>query len=358
MLYRRGDIWWADLRAYGLGRKSTGQKDKRKAASAAKRMAKGREVHHTLEDALIRAWNEHYHTLKSRRNIESQIVVLRPLVAGIKLADVDTPVISAIRGKLEARGMAAPTVNRYLALLSKVLKLANEWGWVEGMPYVPRRKEAKGRTRILTEAERVHLLTLGFEPGDVWMKSLVGFLLETGARLSEALGITEEDWKQARETGQWTIWESKGGRPRTVPLTRAGFAYLDLWGWRGKSARQCQDAWNRERKAMGLGQDTGFIIHCLRHSCASRLLDRGVDLSAIRDWLGHSTVAVTERYAHLNSGVLKDAARRLESVTPGAYDVPSRPRLQVVGGTDSREGFPSGQRDQTVNLTAQPSVKG
>jgi site-specific recombinase XerD len=64
---------------------------------------------------------------------------------------------------------------------------------------------------------------------------------------------------------------------------------------------------------MGLIGDLEFVIHSLRHTCASRLVNAGVDLYVVCKWLGHSSIQITERYAHLNPDKLVHAVEVLEA---------------------------------------------
>ena len=57
-----------------------------------------------------------------------------------------------------------------------------------------------------------------------------------------------------------------------------------------------------------------FILHALRQTCASRLVNAGIDLYVIKEWLGHSSIQVTERYAHLAPQKLAHAALKLEEI--------------------------------------------
>jgi site-specific recombinase XerD len=75
---------------------------------------------------------------------------------------------------------------------------------------------------------------------------------------------------------------------------------------------QAENAWTWVRKTMGLSGDKEFVMHALRHTTATRLIDKGIDLYTVKEWLGHSTVQVTERYAHLNPSKLAHAASVLE----------------------------------------------
>ena len=95
----------------------------------------------------------------------------------------------------------------------------------------------------------------------------------------------------------------------------------------GDLAKQCADrigrvfpvkqdllsrAWDSARETMGITDDHQFIPHACRHTCASRLVQAGVDLYTVQRFLGHSTIRVTERYAHLSPLMLQTAAQALE----------------------------------------------
>lgn len=75
---------------------------------------------------------------------------------------------------------------------------------------------------------------------------------------------------------------------------------------------QAENAWSWVRKRAGFDEDREFVMHALRHTTATRLLDRGIDLYTVKEWLGHSTIQVTERYAHLKPDKLIHAANVLE----------------------------------------------
>ena len=70
----------------------------------------------------------------------------------------------------------------------------------------------------------------------------------------------------------------------------------------------CGHRWGKVRKACNLGD---VNLHVLRHTCASRLVQGGVDLYTVSAWLGHSSVKVTERYAHLRPDALHAAMQAL-----------------------------------------------
>jgi site-specific recombinase XerD len=66
------------------------------------------------------------------------------------------------------------------------------------------------------------------------------------------------------------------------------------------------------RAEMHLERDEEFVMHALRHTCASRLVNAGIDLYVVKEWLGHSSIQITERYAHLSPSKLVHAVEALE----------------------------------------------
>ncbi len=214
---------------------------------------------------------------------------------------------------LEAAGNSNGTINRKLAALSKMLRFAHRRGWIETLPHFERRQEGQGRIRYLTDVEVDGLLATGRQQGyddhaDLWL-----FLVDTGLRMGEALKLTWADVTLGKDACV-TVWGSKNGESRTVPLTsRAAYALRrreeceEPFGMTYHSARHVID---KIKPRAGLGPDV--VLHTMRHTCASRLVQAGVPILTVKEWLGHKSIQVTMRYAHLAPKNLFDAARALE----------------------------------------------
>lgn len=199
----------------------------------------------------------------------------------------------------EEEGLSVATVNRRLAKLSKMLNYALDVGLIPTMPKIKFHKEGVGRTRFLTREEEERIFTALPDK----YRHYATFLLYSGCRCSEALKLQWQDING----GRVTFWETKNGKPRTIPLhSRAQVALQWTKGqdWIRPFARIDYDlfhnAWQKAKAAAGLKDDNQVVPHVLRHTCASRMAQSGdVDIYVIMNWLGHSSITVTKRYAHL-----------------------------------------------------------
>ena len=226
---------------------------------------------------------------------------------------------------LEGKGLSNATINRKLAALSKMLHFAQSRGWLERVPRIDRKREGPGRTRFLSIAEEARLLQTLRQWGNENYHDLVVVLIDTGMRVGEALRLEDRDLDfTTAHTGRplIRIWQPKNGEPRSVPMTRRVELILrarsgdrpfgDLTQW------ALRHVWDRAKTHLEFSSDRQFVPHCLRHTCASRLVQGGVPLPVVQAWLGHKTIQMTMRYAHLTPQNLMDAARVLEDDAPWA----------------------------------------
>lgn len=161
-------------------------------------------------------------------------------------------------------------------------------------------------------------------------------LVDTGCRLGEGLGLIWNDVQGARAS----FWITKSGRSRTVPLTLRAQKAAGIPRGRLKGPfamlRQVRyrAIWNEAKAEIGLGADEQVVPHILRHTCASRLVQGGIDMRRIQMWLGHQTLQMTMRYAHLATHdldscvvVLENPVRRPAETAAAAA---SRPRQEAT----------------------------
>jgi integrase len=203
------------------------------------------------------------------------------------------------------------TVVRYLAALSHAFSIAvKEWGWVEDSPIrkVSKPKEPRGRVRFLDDDERERLLLVCKESPNRCLHTIVILALSTGMRQAEILTLkwADVDLEKARVILQ----ETKNGEIRQVAI--AGHALqlikeldkvrrLDtpflFPGKFPKKPVKIRSAWDNAVKKADIAN---LRFHDLRHSCASYLAMNGASLAEIAEVLGHKTLAMVKRYAHLS----------------------------------------------------------
>jgi len=271
---------------------------------------------HTLSEAIAR-YKDEVLPRKSWKTAKDQYVQLawwEKELGGHLLADVTTALISEKRHKLsmglvKGKKRSPATVNRYVAALSHVFTImTNEWEWIENSPIrkLTRLKETRGRVRFLSDDERKKLLK-ACEP-NATLYAVVVLALSTGARQSELLQLT---WKNVDlQRNRITFLDTKNGEIRSVPLQGLAFELVEK---RSKDRSTNSDLVFPSRqspntplsissifqRAVKQAKIEDFRFHDLRHSAASYLAMNGATLAEIAEVLGHKTLQMVKRYAHL-----------------------------------------------------------
>jgi len=213
------------------------------------------------------------------------------------------------------RGLTAAAVNRPLALLRHLLRLAHEeWEAIENVPRIRLEKEPQGRLRWLTQEEITRLLEACVKSKNKELGAAVIIALNTGLRRGELIGLTWERVDLSR--GVLRLELTKSGRRREVPMNDDSYRALVSLGPKASGrvfkTRYIQTAYNNAVAAAKL-DDVNF--HTLRHTFASWSVMRGVTLKELQELLGHASLAMTMRYAHLAPEHLRTAVSRLEGLT-------------------------------------------
>jgi integrase len=231
------------------------------------------------------------------------------------------------------------TVNRELSFLRRVFSVALANGLVErnpvkGVKFFP---EPSGRVRFLSEDEECRLRA-HLDPS-AW--PIVEFAVKTGLRQSEQFGLR---WEHVNLPNRVvTIPRSKHGGARHVPLNDGAAALLRALPSRFHSpwvfpsttdttplnaTNFCQRVFTPAVRKAGI---ENFRWHDLRHTFASRLAMKGVDLNSIRELMGHKTLAMTLRYAHLSQSHLHHAVQQLDA--GGSFGGSSSGKARAPRGT-------------------------
>lgn len=282
----------------------------------------------TLGQAVARLHEERWSRTRTGEQVRSRLSVVCAMlgestllseVTGVQLGDLFT--------RLRDTGMAEATLNRYKAHVKTLLTVAyREWGAIPSVPFIKLAKESQGRLRFFTHAEETAILDLlraGIPLREQRIISwnpypeaadLFTVLADTGMRLMEAVDLEGRDVNM--ETNMIHIWKNKADTPRSVPMTDR--VREILWHRMGRERvflftdqSQVSRVWAYVRRALPWAADA--MPHTFRHTTASRLVQNGVDLYTVQRMLGHSTIRVTERYAHLAPKNLQEAANALNA---------------------------------------------
>lgn len=185
---------------------------------------------------------------------------------------------------------AAATINRSLSALKRALRIAWERGHCaeDWSGHVRRVPEHNTRDVYLTVQEVGQIAA----HASVATRAAIWIALLTGCRRGEVLAIRSEDI--GPESITIRAGNTKTLRTRTVPIVpalRPWLVHVPL----PLNFEGLKSGFRRAREAAGMPH---VHYHDLRHSCATILLSLDVPLDVVRDILGHSTIKVTERYAH------------------------------------------------------------
>jgi site-specific recombinase XerD len=264
-----------------------------------------------------------------RRDEEMYRLRIKDAFGRLRLHEVSRKQVQIFHNHLLTDGLKPASADHVLKLMRRAFNLAVEWEVLATSPLTRLQLfNPDNRMENYLSPEQLDTLVTVLRtapPRTVCNVAL--FLLATGARLNEALRArwTEID-KEARV---WRIpaSNSKSKRIRSVPLNDAALEVLGQLGTEGEYDNlfintkrktplvSVHKVWGRLRAQAGL---EWLRIHDLRHSYASFLVNSGRTLYEVQQILGHSDSKVTERYAHLSTKTLQEAANTASIVIQGA----------------------------------------
>lgn len=250
------------------------------------------------------------------------------------LAEVSPAMIAENRDKLLSgitnrnTNRSPSTVVRYLASLSHAFTIAvKEWGWLDDSPMrrVTKPKEPRGRVRFLSDDERSRLLDECKYSKSEYLYNAVVLALSTGGRRMEILGLS---WKDVDfDRGVITLHETKNGERRVLPLAGHALALMQQHAkvrhvncdlvFPAKNLITPVDLRTPFETALKRAEIEDFRWHDLRHSCASYLVMNGASLAEIAEILGHRTLQMVKRYAHLSEAHTSKVVTRMNEAIFG-----------------------------------------
>ena len=258
---------------------------------------------------------------------------IKPIIGDTPIREVSAFALERIRKQLVAKKRTVRTQQAILATCRQAFNLAIRLQMIESSPIrqvrLPRSDNRRQRHLSLQEASDLLTLVQARSPQlhDICLLSL-----HTGLRAGEIFSLRWEDIHWDNET--ILVRDPKSGRNRYAYLTSATKAMLDtrrpiatcdliFHQANGSPLKEVSRTFERIVEELGWNKGQAdprlkVVFHTLRHTFASWLVQQGTPLYTVAKLMGHSTLAMTERYAHLAPEGLRAAVRDLENhIEPG-----------------------------------------
>lgn len=287
-------------------------------------------------------FDEHYfpHVAVTKRQTKHDWSVfnthVRKQLGYYLLNELTNPLLDIWVREQVVKGYQRSTINKHIHHMNRMLNLARHWGFIPMQN--PKQANIKAlvlgdyRQRFLSKDEISTLLKCSKASRHPFLYYIISLLLNTGARIGEVRTVKWCDIDMAKRI--WTVPRSKNGRSRRIVLNSSAIETFELAFSRGaelflpqgnhdfvfinpitNTAYHSFDAaWYKVRAAANLYD---VRLHDLRHTFASLLVNQGVSLYEVQKLLGHSSIQMTQRYAHLEPDRLHGRAELLSRLISG-----------------------------------------
>ena len=253
---------------------------------------------------------------------------LKPTLGKLTLSEIAPIHLERIKKAMASANKSPRSIQYALALIRQVFNYATRHGLFYGANPVQKVKKPSidnKRVRFLTRDEAQTLLaTLRKESRESWEIALLS--LHCGLRAGEIFKLTHADIHVSKKL---LFVKGKGGRNRFAFMTKEVKEMLSkkktddpnallFTGSQEKLRREVPFAFRRVVSELGFNNGikdsrNKVVFHTLRHTYASWLVQQGEDLYVVKDRLGHSTLAMTERYSHLAPDSGKRTVEKIEN---------------------------------------------
>ncbi|EIC21679.1 site-specific integrase [Thiorhodovibrio frisius] len=339
-LHQRKDspYWWASYKDSGGKRVrcSTGTQDREEAAAllakwkleAFQQKQWNAPESATFEQVMLYFLDE---TESVKRSHKDDLLHARNLRESFENEDMRALTPVAVGEHIARRkkdGVSNATINRELSLLSAAINRYNR-DFIDSLPNPAkgrRLQEPEARIRYLTRREAENLIAqaeTAFRAPH--LPDFIRLALHTGCRAQEMLGL---EWSRVDLEGRLIFLErqhTKAGRRRSVPLNDVAYKAIQSrqvfcqehcpdspWVFCNGQGQRITTVKKSFATACRKAGIEDFRIHDLRHTCAAWLTTAGVPTPEIRDLLGHASITMTEKYAHLAPDNIRRAVGALE----------------------------------------------
>ena len=202
-------------------------------------------------------------------------------------------------------------INQKMGYLRVVLQEMEEDGFIEMIKMPKPRPTKNTKVHYLTKDMELELLNYFLNNQQGRAYSIVSCLIDLGCRVNELLNLEKRfvDF----DNNQINFNERKNDKAVAVPMTKRVIVIMQSFSMGKKPTdklfgrinySKLNAIWQKARKDLGYADKKFYTIHLCRHTCGSRLAQRGVPILLIKDWLGHEDIENTMIYAHLQPKAL------------------------------------------------------
>lgn len=254
---------------------------------------------------------------------------LAPVFGQLEADSISTRDLDAYISWRLKKKASAGTINRELAIIRRMLQLAQDDGTIHRMPKFPHLKESAPRAGFVEDADFAKLKDAATE---TWLKALITTAYRFGFRKGELLSLRVAQVDLLSHTISLGAANTKNGHARVVVMTsdveklltfcvhgKRPDQYVFTWA-NGDPVRDFRAAWGQLCKSTGVS----ILFHDLRRSAVRNMVRRGVSEAVAMRISGHRTRSVFDRYNVTSLGDLEQAAKKIEQGPP-----------PITGGTDS-----------------------
>ena len=272
----------------------------------------------TLSEATRIVYKRQYNGTDSAKNFLTAMNHNIQAIGDIRVDKITTPVVNKMMDYLLFKlKNSKAVVNTKRGYLKTVLDHMIDDGYIDKVRLPKRHRIKKQKVEYLTQDMEDELLDYlrdkSFdEDKKIYLEShfIISCLIDLGCRVSELLGLEKRyvDF----DNNQINFNERKNDNAVAVPMTDRVKKIMKLYCYNKRDFDrvfsleydQLNGIWQDARKSLGYADKKFYTLHLCRHTTASRLVQRGVPLLLVKDWLGHEDIKTTMIYAHLQPRAL------------------------------------------------------
>jgi len=273
---------------------------------------------HLRFDAMCKLYMEKHAKVNKRSWRDDEIIVGKLLrhFGKATLAGITPQTVEEYKASRKGYVKDA-TINRELTVLKTIFSKAMLWGYAAKNPvkHVRLYKEELKPIRILTAEERRRL----FDAAPEFLRPIILFALKTGMRKGEILNLKWQDVDVANHNIH--VRRTKAGKMRVIPMhpdisealekmprSETSPYIFEVQGKRFKDFGAVRTSFDVAVEKAKLGDLT---FHDLRHNFATELIQKGADVRTVQEYLGHSSLAMVQRYTHVTEGIRRSTIQLL-----------------------------------------------